>query len=720
MIRIRLGQRWSRERPPDPLDSFGVELDGIELLPGASEERLAEVVPALAAAVGTLLRAAAKDAQVSLTGSHLELLLERDGAEVLLQAVSLERPARISRAAVRVELSELAQATERCGRTLLADLTRLRLPRPPRMAQLLRALTHAPRPPAEALPVTGGSFRRIAATAGQVGFWLLDDGARGARFEARGPALPSLLVQGEVSLQLSRELGWRARGIPFLFALELSRQAEELAAALESGVETWRFDPGGLGPAVSLDLRRHTASLQDQLTPLDPRTLVRGMFEAGGELALAFQHQHRAQVRNPYLESLVRRCHLGLSALREPEVQTDEPTVTSSRRASPERPLPTPGTLKRLRFERAWESLALKGASQLSLGPKGPLLTSKDAACGLTAKGTVRFLRQGAHGVAAHPGGGVIAADDDRVTGFDRPGASATWLHDHDGLPLGPWLVPVGPCWLTTSEEKGLIAFDRLTGRERWRWMPPRTQRLHVALHDGLVWAASDAGVLVGLDLAEGQARFRVRAPLPFVAKVLRAGKRTYALLGRGDQCGVVALDSRSRQVDWTVELPLSRATFLAHAGRVWAVGQSAGATHLYCLTSSGKLLFQRALPLGPAPFHLLGAGRGILAMGRNAAAVRVQPDGELAWRLGPAGEPHAPDLAPSLARGLLLLPGEKVRLVEFSRGEVLAEIDAGPGLAAACADRKLTVYLLHEEGGLTAHKLITHLAVVRPSGGQA
>jgi outer membrane protein assembly factor BamB len=504
--------------------------------------------------------------------------------------------------------------------------------------------------------------------------------------------------------------------VPFLFALELSRQAEELASALDAGTAAWRFDPGGLGPPVSLDLRRHTASLQGQVTPLDPRTLVRGMFEAGGELALAFQHQHRPQVRNPYLESLVRRCHLGLSALREPEVQTDEPTVTSSRRVSPEPPLPTPGTLKRLRFERAWESGALKGADLLTLGPKGPLLTSPDAACGLTPKGAVRFLRQGAHGVAVHTSGVVIAADDDRVTGFDRPTASATWLHDHDGLPLGPWLLPVGTCWLTTSAQKGLVAFDRLTGRERWRLMPPRTQRLHVALHDGLVWAASDAGVLVGIDPADGQARFRVRAPLPFVTKVLRAGKRTYALLGRGDQCGVVALDSRTRQVDWTVELPLSRATFLAHGGRIWTVGQSAGATHLYCLTATGKLLFQRALPLGPAPFHLLGAGRGIIATGRIAAAVRVQPDGELAWRLGPAGEPHAQTLEPSLARGLLLLPGEQVRLVDLSRGEVLAEIYAGPGLASARADRKLTLYLLNEEGGLTAHRLITHLAVVRAS----
>lgn len=715
MIRIRLGQRWKRERPPEPVDSFGVELDGIELLPGANEERLTELLPALASAAAGLWRAEAPDAQVSLTGAHLELLLERQGAEVLLQVVSLERPARIARAAV-VELAELASALERSGHALTEALQEVGLPRPRPLARTLGILGRSPKEPPLRPPPDAYSFRKAAAAPGQLGFWLFDDASRGLRFRQGGPALPSLMLTGELELRLSPEAVWRGRGVPFLFALELSRQAEELAAALETGAEAWRFQPGGIGSFVSLDLRRHTATLEHAgPAPLAPKTLLRGMFELGGEVALAFGHRHRAQSRNPYLESLVRRCHAGLSAQRDPPPLTDEPTVTTSRRAIPSRPLPTPGTLKRLRFERAWTQNALEGAAgTLWVGPKGPCVASPTLACGFTPAGTLRFRRHGAHGVAVHPEGTVIAAEEERVLGFEGTRASATWLHDHDGLPLGPWLLPAGEVWLTGSETKGLVAFDRLTGRERWRLMPPRTQRVHAALHDGLVWMATDAGVLAGIDPLEGQARFRVRAPLPFVAKVARAGKRTYALLGRGEQCGVVALDSRSRQVGWTVELPLERAAFLAHAGRVWVMGQCGEETHLCCLTPSGKLVFQKALPLGPSPFHLLGAPKGLLVTGRSGAAVRVDLEGQIVWRLGPAGAPHAPDLPPSLARGLLLLPGETVRLVDLPTGEVLGEIAAEAGLVAARADRKLTVYLLNEDGQLVAQRLVTHLAVVR------
>ena len=75
MIRIRIGQHWRREPGEPPMDSVALELDGVNLLPGAVEEPLAEVVPALLAAVASLHAGRARLAQVSLPEAHLELVL---------------------------------------------------------------------------------------------------------------------------------------------------------------------------------------------------------------------------------------------------------------------------------------------------------------------------------------------------------------------------------------------------------------------------------------------------------------------------------------------------------------------------------------------------------------------------------------------------------------------------------------------------------------------
>ena len=90
--RTRGAPRWIPSR---------LELDGVDLLPGAVEEPLAEVVPALVGAVAALHAGRRRLAQVSLAEAHLELVLRRAGAEVELQVASLARPARLLRPPVR-------------------------------------------------------------------------------------------------------------------------------------------------------------------------------------------------------------------------------------------------------------------------------------------------------------------------------------------------------------------------------------------------------------------------------------------------------------------------------------------------------------------------------------------------------------------------------------------------------------------------------------------
>src|SRR5690606_5659379 len=90
MIQLRIGQLWEREPLGIPLDSVGIQVEGVELLPGASEEHLTSTVPALVEAVHALVVSGQRQAQVSLSVAHLELLLTRVEDDVTLEVVRLE------------------------------------------------------------------------------------------------------------------------------------------------------------------------------------------------------------------------------------------------------------------------------------------------------------------------------------------------------------------------------------------------------------------------------------------------------------------------------------------------------------------------------------------------------------------------------------------------------------------------------------------------------
>src|SRR3712207_1131523 len=121
MIRFRLGQTWKRERAARPRDAVALDVDGVNLLTGANEEPLEQVVPDVVEGVLALSRGE-QFVQVSLPEAHLELVLRRVLTEVEVAVVSLGRPSRWVRAPVRLELEELVSASARVGRALLEDL----------------------------------------------------------------------------------------------------------------------------------------------------------------------------------------------------------------------------------------------------------------------------------------------------------------------------------------------------------------------------------------------------------------------------------------------------------------------------------------------------------------------------------------------------------------------------------------------------------------------
>src|SRR5687768_6182507 len=128
MIRFRIGQSWRRDAGAEPLDFLALEVDGVDLLAGTSEEPLDQVVPRIVEAMHRLCVAGGAVAQVSLAHAHKELLLRRVEDDVEVRVASLDRPARLLSPPVRISARELARATARVGKSLAEEL--LASPRP--------------------------------------------------------------------------------------------------------------------------------------------------------------------------------------------------------------------------------------------------------------------------------------------------------------------------------------------------------------------------------------------------------------------------------------------------------------------------------------------------------------------------------------------------------------------------------------------------------------
>ncbi|NMO20731.1 PQQ-binding-like beta-propeller repeat protein [Pyxidicoccus fallax] len=730
MTRIRIGQRWRREPAASPLDSIALELDGVDLLSGAVEESLAEVVPSLVRSVAAIIGGRQRLAQVSLPEAHLELVLRRVGPEVELLVANLSRPARLMRPPVRVEVEELAEAVREGGERFLADVTRgapraLAQSVSQAMAEPLKALRRAARPPEE--PPGKPSLQRVEPQAlPGFGFELRDVGLPVNRTTERGTAgaLAPLLTPGEVWLSLpGKPEAWRVPGPPFLTVLELSRQAVELARAVELGEERFELAPAGARPTLVLDLKPGKAKAGRTGTPfpLDGGTLATALFHLGESLAATFAEADRALVGNPYLVELADRCREGLSHLRGAVEPPEAQGAAREKKARPgrgtSRPLKVPGRLRRLRFDKLWEKRGLEDAEEarLLLGRHGPVYCAPQLAVAFSRKdGAQLWKRAAALGVAASADGNAVAADMTRVYGFTGRGAGARWLHDHDGIPLGPLLLRKDGLLLTLSEDRTVVAFAEATGREVWRLAPPRTQRSWLSTQGHRALVGTDSGYLYGLDLVDGQVRYRMRAPMPFHCPPVPWGRRFLSMLGRGSHWAVLLADAHTGEAVWTHEPDLLRPCVPLPVGqRVFIAGEREREGYLLCLDAKGRRVWERPLNLGPGPYALAPLPRAVVVTSASGAAARVSASGTVDWRVGAAGEPLIRALPARTARGVTLVPGERVRAVDPRGGQVLAEVRVGVGLVALQADVRLNLFFLDDTGTLSAYRLTSHFTVV-------
>lgn len=724
MICFRSGKTWKRDSANAPRDSFSLQLDGIDLLSSASEESLTTLVPDLVEAVSKLVLEGEPLGQVSLPEAHLELIFLRREVAIEVAVVDLGRPAGILHKPVEVDLAELSAAVVNCGESLLQDLsdvsselcesTRVR-----RMRRRLLALQRGVFAPARNdYRESGFSFVLAASEDCSFGFELMDPDdllSCGGRYGA----LSSLLIDGKLSLRLGDEsISWQGGRSIFLIALELSRQGTELCHAIELGDERFAFAPGGLQPTLTLRLEKQTLEIQGKQYAVAAEKLARALFEVGIALGFAITSRNKAQSRNPYLLELSQRCREGLAQLNTgvvpPQGEAGDPPLRPRSAGIAIRPLQISGRLRRLRYAKLWEKHRLGEAGCLLLGPRGPIFSSPQIACAWAADGQMLYRRIGTHGVAASPDGFVIAAFGKTLLGFPGEDRSASWIREHDGAAIGPQLEQRNGLLLAAFEDRAVLAFSELTGRETWRLVPSRVRHLFLAVQRHRALLADESGHLFGLELETGQIRYRLTTYSPFLGPTIAWGKKFLALGGRADRHTLFAVDLHTGAIHWQRDFDLSSPSApVAHRNRIWLAGQQEKRGLLLSLDSSGNILWKRVVPLGAPPYQLLALNGSILLCASDGSAALFSAEGEQSWHLGSSGDPLPGVARPAFARGVAVIPGPRIRIVEPAGGQVLAEVSGGQGLCSLVVDRKLNLYLLDDDGTLSAHRLASHFALV-------
>ena len=689
MIRFRVGHSWRRETPGPggPRDAFAFELEGLNVLPGANDEPLVRIVGALVDTVASLIVDGERAGQVSLEDVHLELCLWRtQGNEVSVWVIDLSQPPHQVRAPIAVELPALVEATVRCARGFLRDVAQHRGDIETELVALekrLKRLTTAvieERPRREA----PGPWSAVRSANTGVGFSLRDDEGRTLAWNRKTRAgLPPLLFDGELTLAD----GTNQPGLPFLSMMGLSR------AATEGGARIGRH-------AVSADQ----------------------IYLAGLDLCLALRSRNPALGANPYVEALQVRCTDGLTAMRQPVPDTTIATV-SPPRSTPGVPLARVGDVRRVTLQPRWSRPVALGeeGGRVLLGKRWVIVHSAHAAHAFTRAGATAFRHLSTRGVAINVEGDTICATPERVLFFEGRDPTAQWLRDHDGARPGPGLETIDGVLVCPLGRRGVAGFGRMTGRELWRFEPPRTQSLTFARVGARVLVGTDGGTLYGIDAADGQVRFRVKAGLPVVRAPVAVRNRALVVLNRGEHSAIYLCDALSSgdttpagAIVWTRELILSSPSAPVWAkGHTWVGGARDGRTVLICMGPRGQVLWEKTIPCDARTLSLLAWEGGVLVADARGAATRVLPDGSAEWVLGSSGDELNRAIPLTVRRRTLIVPGPVTRLVQPRGGRVLAELATGPRLLDLATDAKLTIYVLREPGTLETFVPGAALAIV-------
>ncbi|MGO9066558.1 MAG: PQQ-binding-like beta-propeller repeat protein [Myxococcaceae bacterium] len=716
MLRIRIGQHWKHEGAAEAMDGFGLELEGMALVPGASEEPLGLVMEQLLVATAALA-AGQPMAQVSLPESSQELLLVRRGEQLHLHVLRLGRPAGEVRAPVMLDPEAWRRAVVRAARSWIEDLRTTAAPARVR-ARARALLSQADREPKSVLASAPGWGLRLEPRR-VPGFRLTAadrEGILGMR-QRRAPVPVALLsLPGSLELVSRNAASWQARGLVGLLGLELLRQGEEVVHALEAGEVDLRLSPAGVAPSWHLELLQGNVIAPGWALAWPAAELAEAMVAPALALASLLTSLDSTLDENRYLSDFTGRGRSVLAALRalvaRPKQEPRAPRRQARRQETPE--LQRGARVRRLGFLKRGQAKGLAGEGEAELRPLGTgwVLSARQRTVVVTGEGEVVRRWTAPEGMAVGPGREAVLATEARWLLLDLEQPDARWFREADGAALDGRLLVAEAQLLLTTQPSGLRAVDRLTGRELWRFLPQRPQRLVLGLHAGRVLVVSESGVVHGLDVAQGSVRFRIPGPLPSLGPPVAWGGFAVVLLGRGDAMAVLVFDPHDGAVRWLREFPMAAAAPpLARGTRLRLLAQRDGVPVLLCLGPKGATQWERSLPLGRGPWTLNADGDASLAAAADGSVLRVDAQGRLDWRLG--GQQLQTTASASLQRRVLLVPGETIRAVDARSGRVVAEIPVPGGLHALSVNEALDVAALDAAGDLTLWKLGASLGVV-------
>ena len=326
MVRILPGESWKlnpsylsslkqlaaadarRLGAPSVFDVLGIEVDGVDLTRGQSEEAIFEVVAELSTVVARLCREPSGAGQVSFNEGRAELVLGRRGSSASLCLVSL-RPARILTSEVEVEVQALALATASCAQTLASDLSSINpalaeSPIARKLSAAVKALQRAARLSGEGPAARRQKAFKLAARPVKasdtftVGFALSDPEGRIDAYRKGGNLYP-LLCGGSVSLRAGADEVVHLRGAPFLSLTMLSRLASDLTVPAEAGVGGFSSQLAGRPFAISL--KDGTATFGERVVAASAHKVARAFLEATLDFIEVLTGRNPKLANNPYL-----------------------------------------------------------------------------------------------------------------------------------------------------------------------------------------------------------------------------------------------------------------------------------------------------------------------------------------------------------------------------------------------------------------------------------
>lgn len=744
MVRIRIGEGWAsdpevraglRAGATEPrraairaiVDVVAVEVEGVDIAAGRTEGPVAAGVLGMLQAIDRLA-AGAEHGSVPFEGGAVELLLQRRGGVALLSVATLSRPARLLAHDVEVDLPRLAEAA-RAAATAFCDRVAEIAPAAralPELRRLLRAAARAPvlaGPGPDARPGTRARRTRRRRRGAACSFEIHDEAGRLSTWRGPGADLASLLVPGRVSFRSpAGDEFLSVAGAPYLTFRDLCAAAARMAAAPEAAVAFDLALPGrsatsrvvAAGGAVSIAGARPIRC--------DSLALAQAILEGAADFCAVVRRRAPGQARNTLLSDLEASAAATLAEVRE--AREGDRIFASRRRIRPrrkERPSHHPlgaGSLRRVSFRTiatadvgppAGEGLFLRGDVLVACG--GEQTLALDA-----RRGTVLWTAPGSAQGAADDRA-VVLLRGEALEARDVGTGSILWTCPaprEAGARSTLFLPPGGR--LLVASGPSISAFDAARGDALWAFASPGAARLSILPLGPLLVAASDGGMIHAIDPA-GRVAWRLRGSGPLAAPVEGTGRSclfsflipTGATLAAVDPATGARLFEAS--LDFTPAGPPLR-----FAGRIAICGNVAGDAVVAALEEDGSPAWVEPSPTGGPP-SLAQSAAGLLAKGADGTCCALDRDGRMLWTRSCAGRPIPPgNLAPIAARGVVLVAGEEVELLDASTGALVGRAPAHAP-ARVVVDGDLTTWALDADGLLTGARVRGHLSVVDRRG---